>query len=878
MIMSMPPLVEAKTSRPRMVRAAVPRPYLTALLGDAVRRPVTLVCAGAGWGKTIAVSSWAETHHGPVAWLSVDAHDNDPQLFWAYVLAALRVAGVVSPDNPLAELGSVPADELERGNRLAAGLARLAHRTVLVIDDLQEIDDADVLHGLSRLLDRLPPVLRVVLVSRTEPQLRLHRLRADGRLAEIDTEHLAFTGDEAVDLIARHGLDLDAEDVAKLVGRTEGWATGLQLSAAYLAGRDGAGLADVAGDLRAVDDYLTEEVLADRTRRQRRFLMQTSICENLCAGLADAITDADDGQRILELLERDNDFVFRLGAKPLWFRYHHLLRDVLQHRLRRETPAAVPELHRRAARWHLANSSVLEALEHAVQAQDWPYVGRLVVAEAGPLMVSAHRPAVVKILRAVPPARLASTPELMICAAMLLFHTGDYEAIPARLDAARAGMAGRPAAEREPVAIMSGMLQLAADRAVGDMPAVIDGTGRLLDLLADARSTAVPAIAQSRAIALNNRGLAMLWTGRLDEAERHLWAGRNAARAAGVELAEINATGHLALLQATAGSVHEAARLADGAVDRADRRGWRYALQTVAAHVAQALVRLTGQDLDGAARAVRDAQRGHLSDPEPAQRLMLLGVRARLATARGAYARAGELLDEAGRDRGPRLTVPAVDRWLALAAAELDLATGRPDRVEERYAESDRPSTAERIVLARAACLSGDRHRAEEILAATTVDERDTVARVEAGLLGALVADARGHGIQATDQLAAAVTVAAREGIRRPFAAMADARLDGLFRRLLLLTPEDQPFVTDLIEDLHSAAGMPVDGPPPATLSQRETEVLHYMSTMLTAAEIARSLGVSVNTVKAHMRAVYRKLGATRRTEAVLLARRSGIL
>src|SRR4051794_8906423 len=231
----MPPLVEAKTSRPRTMRAAVDRAGLTALLDAAVRKPVTLVCAGAGWGKTMAVSSWAEGRPG-VAWLSVDPHDNDPQLFWAYVLAALRVAGAITPENPLAELGSVPADELERGNRLADGLARLPRGTVLVIDDVQEIDDADVLRELAVLLRRLPPVLRVVLVSRAEPPLRLHRLRAAGHLAEIRTEHLAFTPDEAADMIAGHGLTLAPGDLVELVGRTEGWATGLQLSALFLAG------------------------------------------------------------------------------------------------------------------------------------------------------------------------------------------------------------------------------------------------------------------------------------------------------------------------------------------------------------------------------------------------------------------------------------------------------------------------------------------------------------------------------------------------------------------------------------------------------------------------------------------------------------------
>ncbi|MFC4069950.1 LuxR C-terminal-related transcriptional regulator [Actinoplanes subglobosus] len=872
----MPPSAAAKTSRPRKMRSAVQRTGLTTLLDAAVRHPVTLVCAGGGWGKTMAVSAWAEGRDG-IAWSTADTHDNDPQLFWAYVLAALRTADVITSGNPLAEPGSIPADQRERGNWLATGFARLPLGTILVIDDVHEINDADVLRELSEMLRRLPPSLRLVLVSRAEPQLRLHQLRAAGEMTEIRTEHLAFTRQETIDLTAGHGLVLTADEVATLLGRTEGWATGLQLSAAYLAGHDRAQVTDIVGDLRTVDDYFAQEVLAGRTRQQRRFLLQTSICENLCAGLADAITYGGNAQRTLEQLERDNEFVVRLGTRAIWFRYHHLLRDMLLHRLRSEIPAMVPELHRRAASWHMANNSIMEALFHAVEARDWAYVGRLIVVEAGPLIVSARRPALVKILRGVPAAEFASTPELMICAALMMFHTGDYAAIPARLDGARARSQNRPDAEREPVEILSYTLRLAADRVVGDMPAVIDGTGRLLEILAGARSTAVPAIAQSRAIALNNRGLALLWTGRTGEAERDLWAGSNAARGAGVELTEINATGHLALMQAMYGSVHEAGKLASDALDQADRRGWRYALQTVAAHFALALVRLAGQDLDGAERASRDGARAHLSDPETAQRLIMLGVRARLAVARGSFDTARELYVEATRERGPRLNVPAIDRWLAQGMAHLNLAAGHPDQVEQGYAGSA-SGPPEQVLLAGAAYLRGNQQRAEEILTVTTVDERDTSTQVQARILAALVADARGQGIRATDQLADAVTIAAREGIRRPFAAMADARLDGLFRRLRLLTSAGEPLIADLIDDVRQIGAGSDDGPPPVALSERETEVLRYLSTMLTAAEIATSLGLSVSTIKAHTRAIYRKLGATRRTEAVLIARRNRIL
>jgi LuxR family maltose regulon positive regulatory protein len=328
------------------------------------------------------------------------------------------------------------------------------------------------------------------------------------------------------------------------------------------------------------------------------------------------------------------------------------------------------------------------------------------------------------------------------------------------------------------------------------------------------------------------------------------------------------------LLQILSGSVHEAGQLSDGALDLADRRGWRYALQTVAAHLARALVRLERQDLDGARQSLQDGLRAHHSDPEAAQRLVALGVQARLAAARGDLATACKSLSEAKTNRGSRVRVPAVDRWLALTESVVDLAAGRPDRVAERY-PGDRPGCPEQLALARAAYAEGDHRLAQERLATVALAGRDTAGRVEAGILAALLADARGHSVAAADLLSAAVTLAAGEGIRRPFVVLAEPRLDALLHRLRLLAPQDATLVADIVGGL-PAAGRPDQ--PVESLSEREHEILRYLATMLTAAEIAADLGLSVNTVKAHMRAVYRKLGASRRTEAVTSARLSGLL
>jgi LuxR family maltose regulon positive regulatory protein len=558
-----------------------------------------------------------------------------------------------------------------------------------------------------------------------------------------------------------------------------------------------------------------------------------------------------------------------------------VLRDVLGHRLDLEMPAAVPQLHRRAARWYANHNSVIEALSHAIRGGDWAYVGRLVTGQAAPLILSAQRAALIRLLHQVPREQLTSTPELMVCDALLLFHVGDYDAIPARVARVRQLLRGRPAASRDPVEVLLMALQVAAHRAIGDMPAVVAVETELLELLARSPFHDGAAAAQYRAIALNSKGLALLWTGQVDRAADDLQASSDLARAAGVELAQINATGHLALLEMMYGSVRKAAQFAGSALDLAERRAWRYTVQAVAAHFAQALVHLERNDLTAAEEALQQGLRAHHSEPEAAQRLVLLGIQARLALARGRPRQARSFLAQAYRDRNPRMFVPVLDQWLMLLEAEVDLATGLPERVDQRFTDlpaDEVPGSAHRVCVARAAFARGDLRRAEELLTAEPTTPSETIATVEAGIVGALVADARGHPTRAVDLLADALRLAVNEGIRRPFVTMSGSQLTGLFDRLSLLATDDPTVATGIVDDLRAAGRSPTPKTAGESLSEREAEVLRYLPTMLTSAQIATELGVSVNTIKAHMRSIYRKLRAERRSEAVAHARDIGLL
>ena len=871
----------AKLSRPQMLRAQIHRERLGITLDAAMAVPVTLVCAGAGWGKTVLASEWAGSRPFPVGWLSMDRGDNDAQDFWSYVVTALRAAGALAPDNPLAELQRVPADDVERVRCMAHGLRRLHSPTALVIDDFHEIDDPTILHELQGLLDYPPPDFHLVLISRSEPLLPLHRLRVAGTLAEIRADDLAFTFAEAAELLSRHALVLADPEVTALLERTEGWPVGLQLAAAFLTGPGGPRpVADFTGDLRPVDQYLANEVLAGLPPKLLRFLLATSICDHVCGELADALTMDTDGQRILEELELVNDFVVRLGAKPRWYRYHHLLRDVLRHRLLLEGATDLPELHGRAARWHAAHGSIFEAIGHAAAGQDWPYVGRLMVLHATPLVLSANRTALIRALRGLPPAVLETTAELMVCGAVLLFDAGDWAALPGCLARARQMVRDRPEAERVPVEITLRLLEMSMHLMTGDMRAVVAETTSLLVILSQVRPAEVPSAAQYRASVLNNKGVGLLWQGRTGLAERFLWAGSTAARAAGMELVEINAVGHLALLEIVSGSVQEAARLAGTARGLAERRGAVYALQSVAAHLAMVLVQIERNELAEAERALQQARRAHRSEPEAVQRLLWWGCQARLALAQDQPTTARAALAEAHRYQDGGMWVPALDRWLLVGESQVDLATGRPEAVEERYARlalDGALTYAEQVCRARAAFARGDLRRAEDLLAAPPELMSPTVATVEAHILAALIADTLRRPSRAADALARAFVVAEREGIHRPFIVLGGSQLDGLVGRHSLLTQRNTDFVAEVLKRM-AAAGKGAPSPARSSvLSGRETEVLRYLPTMLTAGEIAAELGVSVNTVKAHMRSIYRKLDVARRREAVTSAHEQGL-
>jgi LuxR family transcriptional regulator, maltose regulon positive regulatory protein len=390
-------LVASKLRRPVIRPGTVSRPALIERLKREDSGPVVSVVAPPGYGKTTLLAQWAEGNGQAFAWVSVDETDNDPKVLLTYVTEALNAVQPVGTrvfDALSSPVSSVPGSVVPR---LASALASMTVPVVLVLDDVHLLHDSACRAALSMLADHVPKGSRLVLAGRAEPPLRVARLRAEGRITEVGPAHLSLTVAEAGLLLRNAGATLEAEEVAVLHRRTEGWPAGLYLAA--LAIREGGSPPGAAvsfgGDDRLVSAYLESEFLARISPRDREFLTRTAVLERLSGPLCEVVLGRPGSGATLTRLARSNLLLVPLDRRGRWYRYHHLFRDMLLAELERAEPGLVPVLRRRAAGWCLASGLEEEALEYSMAAGDVEEAARL----AEQLMVPAYRQARVSTLQ-----------------------------------------------------------------------------------------------------------------------------------------------------------------------------------------------------------------------------------------------------------------------------------------------------------------------------------------------------------------------------------------------------------------------------------------------------------------------------------------------
>src|SRR6266566_9131417 len=432
-------LLVTKLAMPPVRSDLVPRPRLTNQLQLGIQRPLTLIAAPAGFGKTTLLSTWLEHASLPAAWLSLEQDDDDLTRFWTYVFTALALVHQGLGTSALALLQAstlLPLPPIEIVLTVWINdLAALPHEVALVLDDYHLITAQPIHRSIAYLLDHLPPQLHLVIVTRADPPLSLARLRARGHLTEIRAADLRFTAEETAAFLTRAlGLELSAQDIATLEARTEGWIAGLQLAALSMQGRkDIPGFLEaITGSHRYIIDYLTEEVLARQPEPVQTFLLQTAILERLQGSLCEAVLGeqrgAASGQAMLEQLEQANLFLTPLDDERRWYRYHQLFAEALRHRLQRKHPTLVPELHRRASAWYEQQGLTHDAVHHALAATDFVQAARLIEQAFNSLLMRGEIATLQRWAAALPDELVRSNIELSVLQGWLLFVSGKNDA------------------------------------------------------------------------------------------------------------------------------------------------------------------------------------------------------------------------------------------------------------------------------------------------------------------------------------------------------------------------------------------------------------------------------------------------------------------
>lgn len=396
--------------------------------------PVTLLAAPAGYGKTVLLAQWlAEAQSPRVAWVSLDAGDNDPNRLWTHVTAALERAGRTPVRHATPHHGAMVPNSMLIA--IVGALATVPEEIVLVLDDFHYVRSATCHEQVEFLVEHLPAQAHLVIATRSDPGLRLGRLRAGGGLLEIRADDLAFTAAETSRLLASVHVTLDVDSLSLLMERTEGWPAGLYLASLSLARRpDPASFVrSFSGSNRFIGDYLTEEVLSRHPAPVREFLVTVSILDRFSASLCDHVTETTGSASMLHHLERTNLFVVPLDDERRWYRFHHLFAAVARSELEVRHPDRLSSLHARAAAWFIDHGNVDEAVRHSIAAGD-AATAALLVQEHWLEFIDAGRVAtVLDWLEAIGPPSEGTDPAASVTAAWMAAITGDEATLAFRL-------------------------------------------------------------------------------------------------------------------------------------------------------------------------------------------------------------------------------------------------------------------------------------------------------------------------------------------------------------------------------------------------------------------------------------------------------------
>ena len=885
-------LLATKLHVPPQPPHLVPRQRLLAQVDEGLSRRLTLISAPAGFGKTTLLSEWRASSAGqrwPLTWLSLDESDSDPVRFLAYVVAALQQIDPAIGHATQAMLQSPqpPPPEVLL-TALINDVANVAAPCALVLDDYHVIDSPAVHQQLAFLLDHQPPQLHVIILTREDPPLPLSRLRARDQVAEIRQADLQFTLDETADFLRQAArLELDRSDVAALQQRTEGWIAGLQLLALSLRGHADARQLIYAftGSDRYILDYLVDEVFQRQQPDVQDFLLKTSILDRLAAALCDAVADRGDSRALLASLEHANLFIIPLDPAREWYRYHHLFADLLQHRLRIETPRAEPQLHQRASRWYADHGFQADAIQHALAAADWEHAAELISRAFDDLLKRGETATLVNWYGALPQDFVQARASLCLEYSWPLIFAAQLEKAESYL------RHGEQLAQNDP-ALLGPILaaQAYVARTRGDGRRTFDLSQRALSVLR-------PDDDASRSIVAMNLGMAYWYAGQWDGAQQMLSDARDAANRSNNRYAAAIAQIFLCRIVAARGQLHQAAAIYRQIIEASGPSPFAAMAQIDLTRLLYEWNDLTAA-AEQAQHGIESSQRGGNTEIVLASyRTLALIKQAQgdVAAAQAALQESVQLAEQPGLSPSARWHELAYRAQIALLSRDLAICA----QLIDQYPLLDQVETLPDYLLlssTRAQWLLSQDQRAPcvELLAARYERASRAGAQkalVETRALQALAAPTREAALSFLHE---ALTLAEPEGYIRTFvdlgepmrmlivdlrlqierrAPIAPQKLLEYINRLLAVFGQIAATELPLINNQKSAINNLVE-----PLTERELEILRLLPTELSTRELAEHLVVSINTIKTQLKSIYAKLGAHSREEAVEKAKTLNLL
>ena len=900
MLASVPELLRTKLSPPPVRADRIARSRLVQQFNASLERPLMLVCAPAGYGKTTLLGEWLASQLGAgltFGWFSIDEDDNDPSRFLTYLAATFSTVDGLDVDDVLTMLLSPqPPPSKIILTALISRLEAFSGRVALVLDDYHLITAQPIHEAVSFLLDHLPAHAQLVITSREDPPFPLARLRVRDQLVEIRADDLRFTSEETAQFLRQMlGITLSAEQITDLDARTEGWIAGLQLVALAMKGRDDVSgfVAAFTGSHRFILDYLTEEVLNRQTEAVRTFLLQTSILDRLNGALCDAVTGRSDGQQMLEQIERSNLFLIPLDDERYWYRYHNLFGEVLHKQLQLiMSNTNIDQLYRRASVWLEKAGWLGEAIEYALVGHDDERAAHLIEAYGDRLRLSSEVFLVKRYLDRLQEDVLSAHPKLQLIHAFMLARSGPFNEAERRLeqaeqvlvdtnsvalDAERSALQGQAAAIRATIWLQQGVN---GEKTIG---AGLQAFALLPESDVYWRSWT--------AIIVGIAYFALL--GNVVEGERWLDVAYGLGEMSQDAFIQMTALFHLANISSVRGQLSQAESNCQTLLRFAQEPGWQGQPAAGYAQLARSWLRYARNELHGALEDAIAAQRiiqDHMIHQIAISANVILAL---VRNAQGDETEARQLMQQAAnivRNENMKLMYVSVSAWQAWFwlrqgdtvraaqwALEMECTTGEPlDPVLE----------FDHITLARILMSQGRVNDALELLVHlfTAASDAQRMGRaLDIAILQAVAEKSLGRTDQALQTLTYALSLAAPEGYVSPFVDEGEpmaALLNEAKARGIAVA-----YVTKLLDSFNPEAQnkshisperrMTADIEP---LSERELEVVYLIAEGASNREIAEALVVSIGTVKKHLNNIFLKLDAHSRTQAIATAQRYNIL